>query len=317
LKKIFAITLFFLIGISLIFSFSAEAQENIVPSWIKNTTSFWVDGEVSDTEFINAVKFLIESEILVIETESLIDDQGDFYITYKENPNTPFENSSRDWLISNEYLELQTEFLNELFRLPYDVEILAMECDEANMFYDWELKQIILCYEFIDQVYVDFTAYYEDNPDLHVTDDDITVMIYDVMDFIFYHEVGHALADVYELPITGLEENAVDQFATMSMFFYEYEPDADVITGQDILYNVGTWFFIQTQNNYERIYWDTHNLDIQRFYNISCYSYGQNPDYNQDLIDEGWLPEDRAINCEYEYITLIDSWNKLLEPYYQ
>ena len=317
MKKIFTVTLIFLIGTSLIFSFSATAQENIVPSWIKNTANFWVNGGVSDTEFINSIKFLIESEIVVIETEKSIDDKGDFHITYKENSNTPFLNSSRDWLINNGYLELQTDFLNELFRLPHDVEILAMECNEANMFYDWELKQIILCYEFIDQVYVDFIVYYENNPDLLVTVNDIDIMTYDVLDFVFYHEVGHVLVDVYGLPVTGLEENAVDQFATMSMFFYEYEPDTNVIIGQDVLYNVGTWFFIQTQNNYEQAYWDTHNLDIQRFYNISCYSYGQNPIYNQDLIDEGWLPDERATNCEYEYSMLVNSWNELLEPYYQ
>ena len=148
-------------------------------------------------------------------------------------------------------MEIQRDFLNELFILPYDVEILATECGDANMFYDWQLKQIILCYEFIDEVYVDFIDYYEINSDISVTEDDIAIMTYDVIDFIFYHEVGHVLVDVYELPITELEENAVDQFATLSMFFYEDEPDADFIIGQDILYNVGTWFFIQTQNQDE------------------------------------------------------------------
>ena len=129
--------------------------------------------------------------------------------------------------------------------------------------------------------------------------------------------MGHALVDVYELPITGLEENVVDQFATLSVFFYEEELDADFIIGQDILYNVGTWFFIQTQNQDEHVYWDIHNLDIQRFYNISCYAYGHSPEYNQDLIYEGWLPKERASNCEYEYHVLVNSWNELLNPYYK
>lgn len=38
----------------------------------------------------------------------------------------------------------------------------------------------------------------------------------------FYHEVGHALVDVLELPITGKEEDAVDQLST-----YVLVEDAD------------------------------------------------------------------------------------------
>jgi len=64
-------------------------------------------------------------------------------------------------------------------------------------------------------------------------------------------------------------------------------------------------------------YWDAHNLDIQRFYNISCYAYGQHPEYNQDLITDGYLPEERAQNCEYEYGLMANSWNTLLSKYYK
>ena len=39
-------------------------QEKSVPSWIKNSVSFWVDGQVSDTEFLNAVEFLVSENII-------------------------------------------------------------------------------------------------------------------------------------------------------------------------------------------------------------------------------------------------------------
>ena len=50
-------------------------------------------------------------------------------------------------------------------------------------------------------------------------------------------------------------------------------------------------------------------------YNISCYAYGADPEYNQDLIDEGWLPEERAANCEYEYYQIDYSWSYLLDSF--
>ena len=180
------IPIFILVGMGPLLSFAVmDESATVVPSWIKNTASFWIEGKVSDDEYINSIKYLIENDILVIDAEKSIDDRGDFYITYMENPNTPFENSSKDWLISNQYLEVQRDFLNELFSLPYDVEILATECVDANMFYDWQLKQIILCYEFIDEVYVDFIDYYEITSDVSVSEDDIAIMTYDVIDFIF------------------------------------------------------------------------------------------------------------------------------------
>ena len=38
----------------------------IIPSWIKTTTGYWVDGFSSDDEFVNAMQFLIDEGIIVI-----------------------------------------------------------------------------------------------------------------------------------------------------------------------------------------------------------------------------------------------------------
>jgi len=293
-----------------------------VPNWIKNVALWYGQGLLSDTEFINVIQFLIDNNILQVQEESFeftsylqnpIDDKGDFYLTYHPNPNSTFEYSAKQWVGETGYFEGQVEYLNSLFSLPQDVEIILIECNEVNAFYDPQTRQIIMCYEFIDSVYEDFLLNYGDE----VTQDEIGLMTFDVMDFVFYHELGHALVDVYGLPITGLEENALDQFAAFFMLMTLNEEGYEGIIGQDILFNVGTWFFIESEKQYEYVFWDVHNLDIQRFFNISCYAYGQHPEYNQDLIDDGWLPEERALNCEYEYAVLKDSWSRILSPFYK
>ena len=244
-----------------------------------------------------------------------IKDEGDFYVTYYPNPNSIHEFSAKDWIQQTEYFEGQMEFLNSFFRLPHDVEIVIEECNVVNAFYDPATKQIIMCYEFMDSVFSDFSSYWQ-SEGTEMTDDELSTQNLDVVDFVFYHELGHALVDIYQLPITGLEENVVDQFASYFMLLTGDIDDYEGIFAQDIMYNVGTWYFIQSERDYEHVYWDVHNLDIQRFYNISCYAYGQNPQYNQDLITEGWLPVERAENCEYEFAVLEDSWNRILSPYY-
>jgi len=308
--------------------FFTESQTSKIPDWVRNIFIWYGEGQIGEEDLLNALQYLIDSKIItvsetnenvnnniVISSEYTIKDEGDFYVTYYENPNSIYDPSAKEWIQGEEYFEYQIEYLNSIFRLPHDVEIVVSECNEVNAFYDYTTKQITMCYEFMDSVFSDFETYYFEEG-LEVTDEQLSIENLDVVDFVFYHELGHALVDIYQLPITGLEENVVDQFAALIMLLTENVDDYEGIVAQDILYSVGTWFFIQANLGYEHVYWDVHNLDIQRFYNISCYAYGQNPQYNADLITNGDLPEERAENCAYEYAVLEDSWNRILSPYF-
>lgn len=62
---IIAIAVIFGIGLAL----SVSAEEGLIPTWIKSTASFWVEGDISDSEFITALQFLVKERILVIPSE--------------------------------------------------------------------------------------------------------------------------------------------------------------------------------------------------------------------------------------------------------
>jgi len=203
--------------------------------------------------------------------------------------------------------------LNTEYKLPYDIEIIGKECNTPNAFYSHQAKQIVMCYEFLDTVFADFEKYYFDNG--IVIPDEKNFAAADTITWVFYHEVGHALYSIYGLPYTGLRENVADQFASYIILVEtEFDTEEQANWVHDIMINVGTWFFINEQNQ-GHTYWDTHNLSIQRYYNISCVAYGSNPQYNSWLITDGWLPQKRADGCEYEYQVLEDSWSRLLAPY--
>ena len=53
----------------LVFSSISFAYAESVPDWIKNTAKFWTEGKISDTEFLNAIKFLIEKNIIVVDAK--------------------------------------------------------------------------------------------------------------------------------------------------------------------------------------------------------------------------------------------------------
>jgi len=69
MKKIFLIITFSIIAVSLL-SFTYAQTNSLIPSWIKNTASFWVDEQISDQEFLNALQFLVNEGILIIPSET-------------------------------------------------------------------------------------------------------------------------------------------------------------------------------------------------------------------------------------------------------
>ena len=55
----------FLLCTSLIFYQNASAEN--IPQWVKNTALWYGQGSISETEFLNAIKFLIENDLIDLE----------------------------------------------------------------------------------------------------------------------------------------------------------------------------------------------------------------------------------------------------------
>ena len=128
--------------------------------------------------------------------------------------------------------------------------------------------------------------------------------------FALMHELGHALVDVLELPITGREEDAVDQLATILLL--QQGP-----AGDSLAFGAVGWFASSVhQGALDSLsFADDHGLEQQRVYNILCWIYGRDPERYPEIITHDWLPEHRAIRCVDEYRRIADSWRRLLAPY--
>jgi len=77
------------IGVSIISILSISAEESLIPSWIKTTAGFWVNDQVSDSEFISALQFLVKEGILVIPQEGTTSQPSSIVTTPSPTP-TPF-----------------------------------------------------------------------------------------------------------------------------------------------------------------------------------------------------------------------------------
>lgn len=235
-------------------------------------------------------------------SKNAIIDKGNLIIGYATVETAKLRDYEQIFKESSLFEGLLDELNNNLI-LPYDVSVVLGECGEANAYYSSEAKQITICYELMDHFAEIFYDYSE-------TDSDLGASMLNSMIYVFYHELGHMLIDIYDLPTTGNEEDNADQVSTLIL----------VGAGEDgvnALLDGANWFFITSEETKirESMLADSHSLDRRRYYNILCWAYGSDPQDNEYLITEWGLPEERAIGCEEEYIKMYDSWDYLLSPY--
>lgn len=130
--------------------------------------------------------------------------------------------------------------------------------------------------------------------------------------WVFYHEVGHALIDVLNLPVLGPEESSADTFAAL-MIDGLWEETAAI----DIAVNTARGFELYDADyknrGFETTAWDTHGLEMQRYYQLACLIYGADPLGRDHLITSLHLPDDRAGFCEDEFVLASDSWRNALQ----
>jgi len=67
------ILLFALVAGVVAFPLAASAQSDSVPSWIKNTAGWWADDQISETEFVNSMEYLIDSGIIQLSSQQNFD----------------------------------------------------------------------------------------------------------------------------------------------------------------------------------------------------------------------------------------------------
>ena len=216
-----------------------QQEDERVPAWVKQVFGFYVDGQISEDELLGALEYLIKNGIMEVSEpgDSGIADEGDFYVEYGPNPSSPYPDyTAADWLQETRLLDDNAEWLSAAYRLPHDVEIRGKECGTDNASYSKSKKTITICYELVDTVQSAGQALYGDDPD--IADE----FAYNVLDGFVLHEVGHALVNIYDLPVTGMEEDAVDQFAALiqSQTYDEYDPYDE--TGRTMMLDMADWW---------------------------------------------------------------------------
>ena len=194
----------------------------------------------------------------------------------------------------------------EHIRLPRNIDVVFGECGEENAFYDSETVSITMCYELFAQLGTAFAS--EES-----SDEEVGAAVLGAAFFIFLHEFGHGLVHNLDLPITGKEEDAVDDLATLILINAGEEGEQAAIAG--LLHFAALAEEYETGDAEELAFWDEHSLSAQRVYSVACLLYGANPEGYAELVGDDGLPEERAEQCPAEYEQKSRAWDKLLAPH--
>ena len=159
-----------------------------------------------------------------------------------------------------------------------------------------------MCYELYGSILNLFTDVYPDQTDEVLNDWTLNTWI-----FIFFHELGHAFSHIYSLPITGQEEDAVDEFSTVMLI------EAGMA---HIPITAAYYWYHSDQGEYSNhLFADTHSLNMQRFYNILCLVYGYDQNEYGELLESFPDLVPRSANCPNEFYQKSSSWTRLLEEW--
>ena len=63
---------------------TASSQQPGIPSWIKIIADLWADDQTSDEEFVNALEFLINADVIQVDDTVMLDDYNTLLTEYNE-----------------------------------------------------------------------------------------------------------------------------------------------------------------------------------------------------------------------------------------
>lgn len=203
------------------------------------------------------------------------------------------------------------EKVQEIFaavRLPIDLSVKMKSCGKINAWYQrhGEDALVTVCYDYLAHVYTNVPK--EETSTGLTAVDAVEGQIF----YVIFHEMGHAMFDLLDIPIFGRPEDDADEFSTYIMLAFGPEDARRLITGA--AYSYETMMKKPDLDVKMKLFADVHGASAQRYYNLLCLAYGAHPGLFADVAKRGFLPETRAKDCNYEYRELSYAFRKLVRP---
>jgi hypothetical protein len=229
-------------------------------------------------------------------------------------PTNPEHKPLYDLLKEQRALE-RVQTLLAPIRWPRTLRLELKGCDgESNAWY--EDGVVTVCYEYLDDMWR--SANSSGRPTAISREDAFIGPFIDV----FLHEAAHAMFDLLKMPILGREEDAADQVAAYVVLQLPKEQKRKLILGNAYAY--ASELKVRKARDLSRrrlevgrhiTFADEHGTPAQRLYNLLCVAYGSDTQLFLDIVEKGYLPQERADGCPDEYRQIDFAFRTLIRPH--
>jgi hypothetical protein len=241
------------------------------------------------------------------------DAPGPIHVDYVP-PRNPAHQKIYEMIKERHTLEMVQKIFSP-FRLPVDLVIKTVGCDGvSNAWYQREGKQptVSVCYEYLQEIWQ--TMPKAENATLP-PGIDMADTVSGQLFFALAHELGHAMFDIFDVPVFGRQEDAADQFATFLMLQFSGERAYRLIVGAAYGYHE----YIKDFKDKPRVtvplaaFSSDHGTPEERFFNLLCMAYGSDPKVFAPVMDK--LPDSRAKKCKFEYQDITFAFRQVFSPH--
>jgi hypothetical protein len=219
-----------------------------------------------------------------------------------------------DLLREHQTLERVKELIVPV-RWPRPLRLELKGCEgEANA---WYFEAVVtVCYEYLDDMWI--RANSSRRPSNISREDAFVGPLVDT----FLHEVSHALFDLLKIPLLGREEDAADYIAAYHVLQFPKEKKRRLVLGSAYAY--ARELRVRTPRDLTRprlsfghhaTFADVHGTPAQRLFNLLCVAYGSDKELFAHVVEQGFLPQDRADFCEDEYRQIDFAYRTLIAPH--
>jgi Putative metallopeptidase len=255
--------------------------------------------------FAFAVMCQIEPAPLLAADNSAALENNQIEFLYSE-PKASFFKPIYERYKRRELLEQLKQFLSPLI-LPANVtlRITTKECGETNSWWSGIKDGLFLCYEWAD--FAERIAPREMTEEGMTREDAVLGAFLQVT----FHELGHGMFEIYDIPMFGREEDAADQMAGFILAQF-----GEGVARRTLPAAAYLWQKDAESSRWRRdTFSDEHGHPLQRAYNYMCMAYGAAPGAFQYYVDKGLLPKARAANCKREFEQITNAFVTTMTPH--
>lgn len=215
-----------------------------------------------------------------------------------QTPKDPAQQKVFDVVKQHHVLETVRKIFSPWNLGDIDLNIRTTSCGVSNAWYQrvGKVPTVSICYEYLQEIWDSMPEETK-----AVLGESMKDAICGQLFFAVAHELGHAMFDIFDVPVFGRQEDAADQFATYMMLQFGGEQALQLINGAAYGYHA----YIKDLSTKPQVTLplaalsSDHGTPEERYFNLICAAYG----YDQRLfsLEMHKIPPSRAQKCRDEY----------------